>query len=69
MKKKKKKLIILGFIFIVSILIVIGISSDIINIEEINENVRKSLYGNPIDLETGIINNKYFNINSEREVC
>lgn len=64
MKIKKRKIVILSFIFIIIALLVIAVSTNIINIQQINENVRKSLYGEPIDLSTGIINNEYFNISS-----
>ena len=63
--KKRRKIIILSFIFIIIVLLVIALSTNVINIQQINENIRKSLYGEPIDLNTGIINNEYFNISSD----
>lgn len=63
--KKRRKIIILSFIFIIIALLVIALSTNVINIQQINENIRKSLYGEPIDLNTGIINNEYFNISSD----
>ena len=64
MKIKKRKIVILSFIFIIIALLVIAVSTNVINIQQINENIRKNLYGEPIDLSTGIINNEYFNISS-----
>lgn len=68
MKNKKRNIPIFGLIIIfIIIILIILFSTNVINIEEFNGNVRKSLYGDPIDLETGTINNEYFNINSEGE--
>lgn len=67
MRSKKRKIVILSFIFIIIILLIIAFSTSIINIQDINENIRRGLYGEPIDLETGMINNSYFEINSNGE--
>lgn len=65
MKNNKRKIIACSLIFILVILLIIGFSSNIINIQQIDENIRNRLYGEPIDLESGIINNEYFNINKD----
>lgn len=70
MKNRKKRIPIFGLVIIfIIIILIILFSTNVINIQEINENIRKSLYGDPIDLDTGVINNEYFNINSERKGC
>ena len=67
MKKKKKRIINYSIIIsVIILLLIIAFSTNVVNIREISENVRRQLYGDPIDLETGLINNEYFGINSER---
>ena len=67
MKKKRKRIIDYSIIIaLIILLLIIAFSTNVVNIQEISENVRRQLYGDPIDLETGLINNEYFGINSER---
>lgn len=58
---KKIKTIILIFIIFLGIFILFNNKSQII---EFRNEIKKKLYGNPIDINTGIINNMYFEINS-----
>ena len=62
--KKKRKLLI-GLSIIVGILICIFLLSHNEKIQNIREDTRKLLYGEPIELSTGMINNQYFGISSE----
>ena len=66
MKKKRKRIIDYGIIIVLIILLlIIAFSTNVVNIQKISENVRRQLYGDPIDLETGLINNDYFGISSD----
>lgn len=65
MKIGKRKIIILGIILVIIVLLVIAFSTKIMDMQQINENIRKNLYGDPIDLETGLINNEYFKIEND----
>ena len=64
MKRKRRK-IILAFIIII-LLLVVCIGTGIIDIRKItnNMNILSAIHGDPINLDTGIINNEYFNISS-----
>ena len=64
MRRRKRKVII---VFVIIILLLITcICIGIKNIREFtnNTNILSAIYGDPIDLNTGIINNEYFNISS-----
>ena len=67
MKIKRRKIILVSISII--ILMIICFLTRIIDIRAIinNTNMHSAMYGDPIDLDTGIINNEYFNINSNGE--
>ena len=62
---KKKYLVLILLIAVLIGIAYIFFSPEILEI--IEENIRKSMYGEPINLETGEINNEYFSINAEGE--
>ena len=69
MKKKRKRIIDYSIIIaVIILLLIIAFSTNVVNIQEISENVRRQLYGDPIDLETGLINNEYFGINQKSKI-
>lgn len=65
MLKNKKKIIILLIFVIIVIIFVTNIIN--INYESLKVEIRKKMYGEPINRETGVINNQFFGINSEGE--
>ena len=65
MKNKKRRILILSFIIMIIAVLIIGFSTNEITIQQIDENIRRNLYGDPIDLETGMINNEYFKISND----
>lgn len=62
---KKKRKLLFAFVMIAGILLCIFLLSHNEKIQNIRENTRKLLYGDPIELSTGIVNNQYFGISSE----
>ena len=62
MKKNKRKII--SIVLLLCLIIIIFVLHSKNSLEEIVEKVAIQLYGEPIDLETNIINNRYFNIQS-----
>lgn len=65
--KRIKRLIFIIVILIIFVLLIFLHNSNSMRI--IKEVSLKQLYGDPIDIKTGIINNEYFNINSTRREC
>lgn len=62
---KKKILLTLIIIGIISMIIIGLLFCRSETIKNIDYNIRKNLYGDPINLENGLINNNFFYINKE----
>lgn len=62
----KKRIILIGIILFTLIVVILLISIDKQVVENIYYDAKKQLYGEPIDIDSGLINNKFFNISSNR---
>ena len=68
MLKNKKRIIMLFVITVIAIAFKINIINiNYENLSDLDIEMKKRMYGDPINEETGIINNQFFNINNEGE--
>ena len=61
----KNKKIIMFSILIIIFIVIYYMYTHISEINDLTISIKQQLYGEPINIQTGEINNQFFNINSE----
>ncbi len=61
----KNKKILVFFFLMIAFISMYFIYTNVTYIKEITYSIKQELYGEPINLQTGQINNQFFNINNE----